>query len=73
MSWEMGVAWCYLDVSLAMRERNALDDMLALATHQNFAAEMRLETGDLQLVNSYSVLHSRTGWKDPESMQDRGG
>lgn len=60
---EMGAA--KLGVPLARRERKALDAMLALAIHQNFAAEMRLEVGDLQLVNNYAVLHSRTGWKDP--------
>jgi hypothetical protein len=60
---EMGAA--KLGVPLPAREREALDAMLALATDPEFAVEMRLETGDLQLVNNYTVLHSRTGWKDP--------
>ena len=28
------------------------------------AVEMQLEPGDLQILNNYTVLHSRTGWQD---------
>ena len=60
---EMGAA--KLGTTLPVREREALDAVLALAMDSDFSVEMRLETGDLQLVNNYTVLHSRTGWKDP--------
>lgn len=60
---EMGAA--KLGTPLPAREREALDAVLALATDPAFSVEMRLETGDLQLVNNYTVLHSRTGWTDP--------
>jgi Taurine catabolism dioxygenase TauD, TfdA family len=60
---EMGAA--KLGTPMPPREREALQAVLALATDPAFSVEMRLETGDLQLVNNYTVLHSRTGWKDP--------
>lgn len=50
---------------LPPRERAALDAMLALALDPAFAIEMRFATGDLQFVNNYTVLHSRTAWVDP--------
>jgi len=66
---EMGAA--KRGMPLAPQEREALDAMLALATDPEFALEMRLETGDLQFVNNYTVLHSRTGWRDPPGEPER--
>ncbi len=50
---------------LSPRERTALDAMLKLALDPSYAIEMHFATGDLQLVNNYTVLHSRTAWVDP--------
>jgi alpha-ketoglutarate-dependent taurine dioxygenase len=76
-SWFGGVLSCNFNVKtveqgaakrgvpLSRRERAALDAMLALALDPAFSIEMRFETGDFQLVNNYTVLHSRTAWRDP--------
>ncbi len=50
---------------LAPRERAALDAMLKLALDPSYSIDMAFETGDLQLVNNYTVMHSRTAWVDP--------
>ncbi len=50
---------------LAPRERTALDTMLHLALDPSYSIDMAFETGDLQLVNNYTVMHSRTAWVDP--------
>lgn len=51
--------------ALNARERRALDAVLSLALDPAYQVEMRLETGDLQVLNNYTVLHSRTAWRDP--------
>jgi hypothetical protein len=49
---------------LSREEGRALDKMLEIAMRPEFQVEMQLETGDLQILNNYTVLHSRTGWRD---------
>lgn len=51
---------------LSPAERRAIDTMLEIAARPALTVEMALETGDLQIINNYTVLHSRDGWRDPE-------
>lgn len=59
---EMGAA--KLGTPLPAEERAALDAVLRLATGTALAYDMPLRTGDFQVVNNYTVLHSRGGWRD---------
>jgi hypothetical protein len=56
-------------VPLSEIEREALDAVVDLALSDDLRLDMALETGDLQLLNNYTMLHSRTAWQDtgPES------
>ncbi|BBK40421.1 hypothetical protein STVA_04410 [Allostella vacuolata] len=56
---------------LEAEERRALDTMLEIATRPELTVEMPLETGDLQVINNYTVLHSRTGWTDADPARRR--
>ncbi|MBL8549575.1 MAG: TauD/TfdA family dioxygenase [Hyphomonadaceae bacterium] len=40
-----------------------LDELVA---QENLRLDMQLETGDIQLINNYSVLHARTAYEDHE-------
>lgn len=51
-------------VPLSEIEREALDAMVDLSLRDDLRFDMSLETGDLQLLNNYTMLHSRTAWKD---------
>lgn len=51
---------------LAPHERRAIETMREIATRPELTVEMALETGDLQIINNYTVLHSRDGWRDPQ-------
>lgn len=51
--------------ALTRQERRALDAVLSVALDPAYQVEMRLETGDFQVLNNYTVLHSRTAWRDP--------
>lgn len=51
--------------TLTPAERRALDAVLHFALDPAYQLEMRLETGDFQVLNNYTVLHSRTAWRDP--------
>lgn len=51
-------------VALTGLEREALDAVIALAMDPRFEIRMDLQPGDLQLLNNYTMLHSRTGWTD---------
>ena len=50
---------------LSVIEQNALDEMLATASRSDMVHEMTMRSGDLQLLNNYTMLHSRTAWSDP--------
>lgn len=56
---------------LSDEEQHALDAMLAAARSTDLVHEMALQTGDLQLLNNYTVLHSRTAWMDPPDIARR--
>ncbi len=82
-SWTQGVLSCNfnsktvemaaakLGRALTVPERRALDAVLALALDPRYSIDMRFETGDLQFVNNYTVLHSRTAWRDPEDAVEK--
>lgn len=42
----------------------ALDSIAALCKDPTFRLDMQLERGDMQFVNNYCVLHSRTAYED---------
>ncbi len=47
----------------------ALDYFDAMTRHPDHRLDMDLEVGDIQLINNYTTLHSRTGfedWPEPE-------
>ena len=53
-------------------EEEALDGVTALALRDDICFRMHLEEGDIQLVNNYTVLHSRTDYTDfPEPERKR--
>ena len=51
-------------VPLSALEREALDAVVDLSLREDLRLDMALEPGDLQLLNNYTMLHSRTAWKD---------
>ena len=51
-------------IQLKPPERQALDAMVSLSLREDLRLDMELQSGDLQLLNNYTMLHSRTGWKD---------
>lgn len=57
--------------ALSPARRKALDEMLSSASRPDMVHEMTLRTGDLQLLNNYTVLHSRTAWTDLEDVRQR--
>jgi len=58
--------------SLEGVEKAAFETMVALSKDARFRLDMDLRQGDIQLVNNYTVLHSRTGYEDfPEPERKR--
>jgi alpha-ketoglutarate-dependent taurine dioxygenase len=51
---------------LSAEQNEALDLLDTLMTDPRFCFSMSLERGDLQLLNSYVTIHSRTGFEDYE-------
>jgi len=58
-------------VPLTAPEREALDAVCALALDPRFQLEMELQPGDAQFLNNYTILHSRTAWKDRDPATGR--
>jgi hypothetical protein len=52
-------------------ERDALDAVLETARRPALEVEMTLAPGELQLLNNYTVLHSRTAWVDEDAARKR--
>ncbi|HXW35759.1 MAG TPA: TauD/TfdA family dioxygenase, partial [Acidimicrobiales bacterium] len=48
--------------------RNALAEVAALANHPDFHVSMDLQEGDIQFVNNYHLLHTRTSYKDAPAL-----
>ncbi len=53
-----------MELPLSPIEIEALNRFDAIAQEESHQLDMMLEPGDLQWVNNYTVLHSRTGFKD---------
>ena len=51
-------------VVLTAREKEALDFMKEVLAREELHVKMSLRKGDLQLVNNFLVLHSRTAYRD---------
>ncbi|MDB5489287.1 MAG: hypothetical protein JWQ58_3002 [Reyranella sp.] len=49
----------------------ALDSLAALCKDPTFRLDMKLERGDIQFVNNYNVLHSRTAYEDHQDEERR--
>jgi hypothetical protein len=59
-------------VPLTTLEQAALDYLDELTRRPDLRLDMDLEPGDIQLINNYTTLHSRTGFVDgPEPRQKR--
>lgn len=53
-------------------ESAAVDAVIAIARAPEIRLEMDFRPGDMQLLNNYAILHSRTGWEDhPEPERRR--
>lgn len=58
--------------ALTEQQLQALDCLDTLAADPDLHLDMELQPGDVQLVNNYSVLHSRTSYEDwPEADKRR--
>ncbi|WP_048438967.1 TauD/TfdA family dioxygenase [Caenimonas sp. SL110] len=57
--------------ALSGLEQRALDEMSATASRRDLVHEMTMRSGDLQLLNNYTMLHSRTAWSDPQDVRQR--
>lgn len=52
-------------------ELDALDFLDSVAAREEYPLDMLLEEGDMQFVNNYTILHSRTGYVDHEEPELR--
>lgn len=56
---------------LSAKDQRALDLMLETASRPDLVHQMAMQTGDLQLLNNYTMLHCRTAWVDPPDIARR--
>jgi hypothetical protein len=54
------------EVPLTTFENAALDFLDEQTRRPDLRLDMNLEVGDIQLINNYTILHSRTGFRDGE-------
>jgi TfdA family taurine catabolism dioxygenase TauD len=54
------------EVPLTTFEKAALDFLDEQTRRPDLRLDMDLQLGDIQLINNYTILHSRTGFKDGE-------
>jgi hypothetical protein len=60
------------EIPLTTFERTALDYVDEQTRRADLRLDMDLQPGDIQLINNYTILHSRTGFVDgPEPQQKR--
>src|SRR5205814_6033883 len=60
------------EVPLTVLEKAAIDFLDEQTKREDLRLVMDLELGDIQFINNYTILHSRTGFKDgPEPHQKR--
>jgi hypothetical protein len=58
--------------ALTPLQREALDEVVRLSHEERFRVDMDLLQGDIQLINNYTVFHSRTEYEDfPEPERRR--
>lgn len=50
---------------LTEKEDAAIDLVIELAQRPDLQHRMRLQPGDIQIINNYSILHARDGYEDP--------
>lgn len=48
-------------------EMKLIDEIVDLARSEEFRLEMQFEPGDIQLLNNYTTLHWRTGFRDHDA------
>jgi len=53
-----------LGIALAPEQWQALDHLDAVLARPELHLPMRLEVGDMQFLNNFNILHSRTGYRD---------
>ena len=53
-----------MEQPLGVLEEEALERMLAIAQRPDFQFGMHLQKGVIQLVNNFTILHSRAGYTD---------
>ena len=51
-------------VELDALQREALDYLDSVLARPDLQLAMELEPGDVQLLNNFAILHSRTGYED---------
>jgi len=60
------------EIPLTTFERAALDFLDEQTRRPDLRLDMDLQAGDIQFINNYTILHSRTGFVDgPEADQKR--
>lgn len=52
-------------------ERAAIDEIITLAGDPAMRLDMDFRPGDIQFLNNYAILHSRTGWEDHDDPKQR--
>lgn len=52
-------------------EQDAIDAIIALARDPALRLDMDFRPGDIQFLNNYVILHSRTGWEDADDPKQR--
>lgn len=60
-----------MGTELSADERKALDCLSNLAADPELRLDMDLKVGDIQLINNYTVLHSRTHFEDWPEVERR--
>ncbi|MFK4446024.1 hypothetical protein ABH944_006308 [Caballeronia udeis] len=53
-----------MEKPLTPEETEVLDYFDSIAVHPDYRLDMSLEVGDIQLINNYTTLHSRTAFED---------
>lgn len=56
---------------LSQEEREALDAFDKIINQEHLRLDMMMEPGDIQWANNYTVMHSRSGFEDFESADQR--
>ncbi|MGH7041233.1 MAG: TauD/TfdA family dioxygenase [Acetobacteraceae bacterium] len=64
-------AYRKLGTPLTGRELDALDYIAAVANSERVRLDMDLLPGDMQFLNNYTVMHSRTAFEDGEKPEER--